>query len=93
MEVVGVDDFRHGASNVPFLGDARVLNGALTNITFLRGVFAKFKFDAVYLLPDPPGVFVANRRSSAIYATDLVGFYVVQTRDLDLVGFFQLITP
>jgi hypothetical protein len=72
MEVVGVDDFQHGTSNIPFLGDARVLNGALTNITFLRSVFAKFNFDTVYLLPDPPGVFVANRRSSAIYATDLV---------------------
>ena len=100
MEVVGVDDFTHGApslcavvsmtlaacarlsavcatmhagaANVPFLGDARLINGALTNATFLSGVFAKFDFDVVYHLPYQPGLAAAALPPASVYGQDLV---------------------
>lgn len=72
MEVVGVDDFSHGAANVPFLGDARLIKGALTNATFLAGVFSRYKFDVVYHLPYQPGLAAEAMPSATVYSQDLV---------------------
>jgi GDP-D-mannose dehydratase len=72
MDVVGIDDFQQGASNVPFLGDARLVKGDLTNATFLHNVFNKFRFDVVYHLPDQPSVTTGFEPSSQLYTSTLV---------------------
>jgi hypothetical protein len=73
MDVVGVDDFAQGASNVPYLGDARLVNGALTNSTFLENLFSKVgQGVVVYHLLDPSGVAAALGPPSHVYTSNLV---------------------
>lgn len=72
MEVVGLDDYSSGTTNVPYLSDVRIVKGDLSNSTFLTGLFAKHKFDIVYHVSQVGGSALSHHYPSKIYETNLV---------------------
>ena len=72
MEVVGLDDYSSGTTNVPFLSDIRIVKGDLSNSTFLAGLFAKHHFDIVYHTSQLGGSSLSHHQPSRIYETNLV---------------------
>ena len=72
MEVVGLDDYSSGTTNVPFLSDIRIVKGDLSNSTFLSALFAKHHFDIVYHTSQAGGSSLSHHQPSRIYETNLV---------------------
>jgi UDP-glucose 4-epimerase len=72
MDVVGLDDYSGGTTNVPLLSDIRIVKGDLTNSTFLAGLFAKHQFDIVYHTSQLAGSDLSHHYPSKIYTTNLV---------------------
>ena len=73
MDVVAVDDFKSGAANVPFLGDARIITADTLNTTMLRALFEKHRVDVVYHLTDQPGDRTGEAPAASVYLPNLVG--------------------